>query len=242
MNRVELKNRFVIVADIVGFKAFMEKEESTVINAIVGNFFDFIKDNNIKNNQIEKYGIINDTIYFVFKDNASLESVFYNAYCLMTHMPTVLIQGGISKGDIIICDENNNSIIMGNAFLNAHRYTEKYPIGMYLDYKNIYPNETISKIADYNDVSKYFNYYMLSLQGFKNEELLYLNFVRNHNYSITELYQFLEALHTYYINANDEQKIRKFTLCFLMLSLTNAISLKVDESTFNYYKGTWYHE
>ena len=239
MDRFELKDRFVIVADIVGFKAFMEKEESTVINAIVGNFFEFIKDNNIKNNQIEKYGIINDTIYFVFKENASLEVVFYNAYCLMTHMPTVLIQGGISKGDIIICNENNNSIIMGKAFLNAHKYTEKYPIGMYLDYKNLYPNESIEKVNELRDVSKYFNYYMLSLPGFKNEEVLFMNFVRNNNYSTVELYQFLEALHTYYINASEEQKIRKFILCFLILSLTNAISFKVDEKVFDYYKRTW---
>lgn len=236
MKKEELKNRFVIVADIVGFKSFIEKENGFVVDSIVSNFFEFIKKDNVEHNGVERYGIINDTIYFVFKENINLELVFYNAYCLMSHMPMVLIQGGISKGDIVLCEANGNTIVTGQAFLNAHKYTEKYPIGMYLDYKNIFYDQSIHEIKLIEIIDKYFNYYLLSLPGFKSEEILFLNPIRNANFSIGELYQFLEALHTYYINANEEQKIRKFILCFLMLTLTNYINVSINEDSYNFIK------
>lgn len=242
MRKEELKDRFIIVADIVGFKSFIEKENGFVVDSIVSNFFEFIKKDNVEYNGVERYGIINDTIYLVFKENIELELVFYNAYCLVSHMPTVLIQGGISKGDIVLCEANNNTIVMGQAFLNAHKYTEKYPIGMYLDYKNIFYDKTIRDLKMTEQIEKYFNYYLLSLPGFKSEEVLFLNPIKNSNYSIGELYQFLEALHTYYINANEEQKIRKFILCFLMLTLTNYINVSIDRDSYDIIKEYEKHE
>jgi len=235
MNKITYSDRYVIVADIVGFKKIIEKENKNVVDAIIDNFFEFIKKENMLFNQIEKYGIISDTIYFVFNENVDISKVLYCAFCLTIRMPSIMIQGGISKGEITICEYDGNTIIMGNAFINAHNFTEKYPIGMYLDYKNIFGKDALYCMN--NDlVPNYIEYYLFSLPNYQNEELLYLNFAKNKHFKIIDLYQYLESLHTYYLNANEEQKIRKFIICFLILHYIDYLDIVVNKEKLELYE------